>query len=260
MTGTLWHQGEDRSVLTRAAPAPDLSLRYGSVAEHVVDGWLGDTRAAGRPLVILIHGGFWRPEYDRTHTRPMAAALREAGWSVASIEYRREPGKPDLAVDDVRVALATVPDVLAAASGPGHPHDGSVVVIGHSAGGHLALWAAAVAPAHGLRATIALAPVADLRLAHQLQLDGDAVTEFLGRSAADRVDLDPARLAGPRTPAAIVHGTEDAVVPIGVAESYSAAHPATRLAPVTGAGHYALIDPRSAAWPVVTAELARLGG
>src|SRR5687767_5756925 len=106
--------------------------------------------------VALIHGGFWRPAYDRVHLRPMAAALRDLGWEVVSIEYRRVPGDPDATVSDVRAALsAAAPDVIA----------------GHSAGGHLALWAAATM---GLKA-VALAPVADLRLAEELNLDGGAV-------------------------------------------------------------------------------------
>lgn len=243
---------EDRSVLTRAATGPDQSVTYGPLPEHVADAWRGDARALARPLVMIVHGGFWRPEYDRAHTRPMAAAIRDTGWTVCSIEYRREPGKPDHTVRDVAEALAVVPGELGG-------HDGRVIVVGHSAGGHLALWAAAAAPAVRQAGTLALAPVADLRLAHELTLDGGAVPDFLGAEASTRRDLDPTRLPAPTGATVLVHGVLDEIVPITVAESYAVAHPGSRLVRVPGAAHYAVIDPRSAAWPTVLAELSRLG-
>jgi pimeloyl-ACP methyl ester carboxylesterase len=97
---------------------------------------------------------------------------------------------------------------------------------------------------------LALAPVADLRLAQALRLDGDAVPAFLGADAAARPDLDPARLPAPGGAVRIVHGTGDDVVPVEVSESYLRNHPAAVLTRVD-CGHFALIDPRSTAWPVV---------
>ncbi|MDI1464331.1 alpha/beta fold hydrolase [Catellatospora sp. KI3] len=243
---------EDRSVLSRTAPAPDATPRHGGLPEHVADVWYGDTRALARPLVLIVHGGFWRPEYDRAHTHPMAAAIRDAGWTVCSIEYRREPGVPDVTTRDVADAIAVLPSELTR-------HDGRVIVVGHSAGGHLALWAATAAPAAGLAGTIALAPVADLVLAERLRLDDGAAGDFLGVPAAERADLDPARLATPSAEVVLVHGVLDEVVPIALARSYAVAHPGSRLVAVPDTGHFAVIDPLSAAWPAVLAELARLG-
>lgn len=243
---------EDRSVLTRDAAAPDLALRYGPRPEHVADAWRGDSRAAVRPLVVIVHGGFWRPEYDRAHTRPMAAAIRDAGWTVVSIEYRRVPGDPDATVRDVTEALAIVPGELGG-------HDGRVITVGHSAGGHLVLWAAIAAPAPQQAGTLALAPVADLRLAQRLGLDGGAVVDFLGADASTREDLDPVRLPAPPGPTVLVHGVSDEIVPITVAESYAVGQPGSRLVAVPGAAHFAVIDPLSTAWPTVLAELSRLG-
>ncbi|MCZ2857586.1 alpha/beta hydrolase [Blastococcus sp. VKM Ac-2987] len=240
---------EDRSVLSRPAPGPDLVLRYGAADEHVCDVRLGGPRAAGRPLVVLLHGGFWRPEYDRVHVRPMTDALARAGWTTATPEYRRIPGRPDAMVADVRAALREVrrSDVTTAHS------DGRLLVAGHSAGGHLALLAAAGAPA-GVVGVLALAPVADLEVAAALALDTDAVPAFLGGPAAGRADLDPARLATPDARVHIVHGTGDGIVPAVVSESYRRRHPAAALTALP-VGHFALIDPSSTAWPVVLGAL-----
>lgn len=246
---------EDRSVLTRPAPPPPLTLCYGEASGQVADAWTGGGRAVGRPLLLLLHGGFWRPEYDRAHLRPMGAALSDAGWTVASVEYRREPGCPGITLGDVRAAAGGIPAEL---SGRGVPFDGSVVLVGHSAGGHLALWAAAGAAVGGLAGTLALAPVADLLLAHERGLGGGAVADFLGGPPPEDGGPDPVRLPAPDSPVVIVHGTRDVRVPFAVAESYAAAHPAARLVPVPGAGHFELIDPLSRAWPRVTGALAEL--
>lgn len=79
---------------------------------------------------MLIHGGYWRPEYDRVHLRPFAAALSALGYQVISLEYRRIPGNPDAMVADIDLAIKNLPT-------------DDFVLIGHSAGGHLALVACA---------------------------------------------------------------------------------------------------------------------
>jgi acetyl esterase/lipase len=247
---------EDRSVLERPAPAPDLTVRYGDGPDSVADVWRGDGRAASRPLAVMVHGGFWRPEYDRRHTRPLCAALRAAGWSAVAVEYRRSPGRPDESVRDVAAALAALPGELAGQV----PFDGSTAVLGHSAGGHLALWAAAAAPPPRSAGTVALAPVADLQLADRLGLDGGAVADFLGGPPQDRADLDPVRLAAPAAPVVLVHGTADAIVPMELTRSYAAVHAGARVVAAEGAGHFAPIDPSSTAWPAVLEALASLGG
>jgi len=237
---------EDRSVLTRPAPAPDAQLRYGSEPEHVADLWRGRD---DHPLIVVLHGGFWRPAYDRRHTRPMAAALRDAGATVVSVEYRRVPGDPDLATGDVATALRVLP-----AQAGDHSE---VVVTGHSAGGHLALWAAAAAPAPNLTTTVALAPVADLALADELGLGDGATRAFLGGAAATRPDLDPVRLPPPSGEVVLVHGADDEVVPPALSRSYVEAHPDSTLQNVSGAGHFVLIDPGARAWPAVSSHLIR---
>jgi len=238
-------------VLTRRAPAPDAVFPYGPDRDQVADVRAARGPGPDRAVLVVVHGGFWRPAFDRVHVGPLTDALAGEGWTTVAPEYRRVPGRPDLAVDDVRAAvrsLAGRPDLA------GRP----VVLAGHSAGGHLALLAAAtLEPPHVPAGVLALAPVADLRLAEELRLDGDAVPAFLGQDASGRPDLDPAALPAPPCAVRIVHGTADRIVPLEVSESYVRRHPGAGLVPVDG-GHFAVIDPRSRAWPVVLGALQHL--
>lgn len=232
-------------MLTRPAPDPDELRRYGESPDQVVEVFHGDGRATARPLIVLVHGGFWRPGYDRTHIRPLAASLRDEGRTVVSVEYRREPGNPDASTADVRAALVVA---AAVTSSP-------LVVAGHSAGGHLALWAAAAAPPPGLLGTVALAPVADLVAAHHAFLGDGAVRDFLGGAPDGRPDLDPVRLDTPDAKVWIVHGEWDAIVPVAQAYQYREAHPRTEVDVVPRAGHFSLIDPLAPAWTAVRDRL-----
>jgi len=237
---------DDDSVLTRPAPEPDVVVAWGPGERDIAEVQLGGD---DRPLVLLVHGGFWRPSYDARHLRAMAHGLAAEGYTAAALEYRRIPGDPDATLADVRVALRVLPVELRGR------HDGRVVVVGHSAGGHLALWAASVAPASGLVATVALAPVADLVAADDAGLGGGAVRDFLGVGPQGRGDLDPVRVVSAVGPVTIVHGVDDLAVPIAQSEAYVAAHPATRLRSLPGVGHFDLIDPATSAWPDVLAAL-----
>jgi acetyl esterase/lipase len=233
---------DDDSVLTRSAPEPDVVASYGPGALDVADVQLGGD---DQPLVIVLHGGFWRPEYDRTHLRAMIHALAAEGFTAAAPEYRRIPGRPDAALEDVRVALRILPIELRGR------HDGRVVLVGHSAGGHLALWAASVAPAPGQVGTVALAPVADVAAADRDDLGSGAVRAFLGGPASSRGDLDPTRMVSAIEPVVLLHGAEDDVVPLGQSEAYVAAHREAELRALPATGHFALIDPTSGTWPEV---------
>jgi acetyl esterase/lipase len=240
---------EDESVLSRTARAPDAIMAYGAQPDQILEVRHGQGGAA-RPLVIVIHGGFWRPDIDRAHARPMADAIAAAGWTVLLPEYSRVMHNPAPTFADLRQLLSHSP-------GQVQSHNGRVVLVGHSAGGQLALWASAAKICPTLSGTLALAPVADLMLAHRLGLGNGAVCRFLGVDPASRPDLDPARMTAPGTPTALLHGLEDDTVPVSLSESYLAHHPATRLTALPGAGHYALIDPQAWAWGRVLAELAR---
>ena len=242
---------EDLSVLSRSAREPDEVVAYGPHVDQIADVRRGSAGAQHRPLVLIVHGGFWRPQYDRSGTGPMADAIASAGWTVASIEYRRIPGAPDETLADVGEALLTLPARIAG-------HGTGVILLGHSAGGHLVLWLTVARRIPPLAGTLALAPAADLRLAHELNLGDGAVAAFLGADPSTRPDVDPRQLAAPPTPTTLIHGDRDDVVPLSVTDSYVAAHPSVRVVRVPGAGHFAPIDPLSPSWQVVLDELRRL--
>ena len=244
---------DDLSVLTRPARAPDEVVAYGSDPDQIADVRFGADGASSRPLVFIVHGGFWRPQYDRAHTGPMAEAVAAAGWTTVTIEYRRQPGHPNVTFRDVSDAFEKLPAKIP-------QHNGKVVLMGHSAGGHLALWLSVARRTPQLVGTIALAPAADLQLAHELNLGEGAVALFLGANPKTRPDMDPRQMASPQVPTVIIHGEKDVVVRIAVAESYVNAHRAVRLVRLVSVGHFAVIDPLSAVWPTVMGELRKLSG
>jgi acetyl esterase/lipase len=226
-------------------------LNYGALPDQTIELIAGNDSAASRPLIVLMHGGFWKPLYDRTHMQPLAAALAAAGWSVANIEYRRVPGDPDATLNDVT-------DACAALRSEPPSNDGRRLLVGFSAGGHLALWLAAISRDSKLCGVIGMAPVADLALAQELGLGDGAVKQFLGTQLLRRATLDPCRLRAPTGAVSLIHGEGDSAVPIEVSESYLAAHPHTQLVRVPALGHIPLIDPFGAAWPLLVAQLQRL--
>lgn len=244
---------DSREVLTRPAPPPDLTLRYGSHPDHVVDVRLPANVPA--PVVVVIHGGFWRAAIDRTHTGPMASALAAAGYVVAVPEYRRtgqEGGGWPGTFDDVAAALDALPALLTPYAA------GKPTLLGHSAGGHLALWAAGSRSATALRAVVSLAGCVDLEMCAELGLDDGATELLLGGSPTEVPDryasADPARLPPPHMPVITLHGTADDRVPIEVGRSYTA-RTGTELRELPGIGHFALIDPLSPVWPHVLSAL-----
>jgi acetyl esterase/lipase len=243
----------NRGILSRSAPAPDLTVAYGPHPDQVADIRL-PAGGGPAPLVMLWHGGFWRPQWDRTHTGPMSAELAARGFTVATVEYRRS-GWPET-FTDVALAADAVPRLVERATE-------RVVYMGHSAGGHLALWAVLRRDKRGPApvGVVALAPVADLGDAYRLDLDGGAVAALLGGGPDEVPDryaaADPAALGAPDVPVVLVHGDDDDRVPVEMSRRYAAVTGA-RLVELPGADHFALIDPESAAWPAVLEALAGL--
>ena len=277
-------------VLTRPASPPDLVLRYGPGPDQVADLRLPaglEVGAAGWApvLVLLLHGGFWRAAYDRVHLGPLASALAAESFLVCTPEYRRtgQPGGgwPGT-FDDVAAAVDRLPGLVRSAVPVAGGAGLRVILAGHSAGGHLALWSAGrhrlspdcawhrTAGASGVggalgsevarvAGVVALAPVSDLADCYRRGLDNDAAGELLGGGPADQprryAVTDPARLVPLGVPVRMVHGTADDRVPFAMSRSFAgraqAAGDEVQLAELAGGGHFDVIDPLSAAWPAV---------
>ena len=267
-------------VLSRPAPPPDRTVRYGADADNVIDILLPREGAGARPLVVVVHGGFWRAEFDRTHTGPQASALAAEGYVVAVPEYRRvgQPGGgwPGT-LDDTASWSDRVVDLVTTELGAEAVDPDRVVLVGHSAGGHLALWAAGrhrlpassrwhLAKPLPVRGVVSLAGVCDLHLAAELGLGNRATPGLLGgdpRDVPDRyAQADPAAVVPTGIPSVLVHGADDREVPVEVsrrfAERAGGAGDDVRLVELPGSGHYEVIDPLSAAWPAVTAAIAEV--
>lgn len=169
-----------------------------------------------RGTVVSIHGGYWRAKYGLDLNQPMVDHLVSSGFNVANIEYRRVTKESDGVWDemscDVLSAIATVAD----SSAP-------MLLLGHSAGGQLAQWAAAQ-PEVDAAGVIALAPVSDLFLADGLELSNHATRALFGVSAAERPDLymaaSPMHLLPAGVPQLVVHGRADEDVPFEMTSDY----------------------------------------
>jgi acetyl esterase/lipase len=244
------------SVSRLALPLPDAVVRYAAHDDGLIDVHLPATGPAG-PLVVLLHGGFWKAAYDRRHTRAAAAALAAEGFVVATPEYRRVGGGggwPTTA-EDVDEAVGSLPRLL---EGLGVRATG-MTVVGHSAGGQLALWLAN--QAHRLDRVVGLAPVGDLKAAAREGLGGGATQALLGGTPEERpVAYDAAdpltRLATrPACEVVVLHGSADEAVPVASSRSLVEARPFVDLRVLEDADHFDLVNPTSLAWPAVVDAL-----
>jgi acetyl esterase/lipase len=212
--------------------------RYGPDPSHVAERFDPDGEARG--TAVVLHGGFWRDGYDRHLMDALCADLAARGFTAWNVEYRRlgSGGGWPVTGEDVAAAIRTL-------AGP------DAVAIGHSAGGHLALWAAA----SGLvRAAVAQAGVSDLREAQRLGLSRGVVGELLG-DAPDWAHASPAERLPLGVPQLLVHGEDDAIVPISMSREYERAARAAgddvELVALPGVGHFEHLDPASEAWAAV---------
>ncbi|QBI54073.1 alpha/beta hydrolase family protein [Streptomonospora litoralis] len=237
---------------------------YGEHPSRLIQVWQPDDDAAAPfPMAVLLHGGWWRDAHDLRLMDGLAAALADSGRLVWNVEYRRtgdDGGGWPQTLEDVQAALNLLGDRLREGAEPGDPH--RVVGIGHSAGGHLALLAAAGSPLTGV---IGLAPVTDLRAAATAGLGEGAVADFLGAAPADSTYTEAAPLhrLPIGVPQLIVHGDADRRVPVehsrAYAEAARAAGDPVEYAEIAGADHFAVVDPQQQAWRSAGEWLQRAG-
>jgi acetyl esterase/lipase len=264
--------------LTRAPKNRPYTMRaiaYGLAESQAADLYV--PRAVRPPVVCLLHGGFWRMPFDRAQFDPVARDLATRGFAVWNLEYRRL-GAPSGGWPATFHDVAAGVDHLASLVAEGAELDLSrVIVVGHSAGGHLALWSAARGRHPSLPrtpsrvkpvATAGLAAIVDLARTFALGAGNGAVAELLGGSP----DEHPARYAAASpmallplgVPHLIVHGIADEALPVETARDYvraaTAAGDSVEFVALPRAGHMDYLDPGSEAHHMLCRWLERLTG
>lgn len=247
-------------ILTLPPPRADARIAYGPDPNQFLDLRLPPSSEKSKPyaLVINIHGGFWRAKYNLDHAGHLCAALVARGLATANLEYRRvgnAGGAWPGTFSDIRSAYHFLVQKAQA-----HDLDTRrIMVMGHSAGGQLALCLAAHESC--IQRVISLAGVVDLQRAYQLHLSNDAVVEFLRGTPAEVSDhyreADPMELFC-QARQWLIHGSADDVVPPSFSHDYVAAKQKRRgiekekedahLLEIPGASHLDLIDPRTQPW------------
>jgi acetyl esterase/lipase len=263
---------DPREVLTRPASPPDFTVAYGDDPDQIADVRMPPPGVAAHPMVVYVHGGFWMAEWDRAHAAPLATALAALGYPVASLEFRRvgQPGGgwPGT-FNDVATGVAELPELVAVAvaeRGGVAPDTTRPILVGHSAGGHLALWVARRLGPSGTRGVVALAPVANLATAYELGLGDQAAAKLLGGGPVEVPELyaaaDPSANLPLTVRAVIVHGDLDPVVPVEIGVDFAVASQSagddTRMLRLSDVEHYGLIDPQSSGWPQVIGAIDSL--
>lgn len=257
-------------ILNLPPPPADARLAYGEDPNQFLDLRLPSAKEkAPYPLVINIHGGFWRAKYNLDHAGHFCAALTARGFATANLEYRRlgnNGGGWPGTFSDLRSAYNFILQNAHARN-----LDATrIVVTGQSAGGQLALCLAAHEPS--LTRVVSLAGVVDLQHAFDLHLSNDAVVEFLRGTPSEVPDhyreADPMQLSIPQARQWLIHGLSDNIVPPAFSHDYVAAKQKRagkqkeegQLLEIPGASHFDLIDPRTPVWKQVEQTILQLVG
>src|SRR5918997_6289452 len=218
----------------RGGPVRAIRTAYGPPPDQFVELTL-PTGVDPAPVVVVLHGGFWGAAYGVEPARPLAADLAAAGLAAVAVEYRRVGGGGGWPVTlaDVAAALDALPELAAA----DRLDLSGIAVVGHSAGGHLAAWAAGrprlpegapgARPRVRVTAAVLQAGVLDLERAAAQRLGGGAVQDLLDAEPADAPEryaaADPVRPGPTGGQLLCVHGTGDDVVPPEQSSRYAQA-------------------------------------
>ena len=224
-------------------------VRYGKHPSQFVEAWFPENWSRDS-TVVLLHGGWWRAQHDLHLMDGLASQLHEQGHLVWNVEYRRidgDGGGWPQTLDDVLAAVHTL------TSGPLKVESSSIAVVGHSAGGQLALLTAKTAR---LAAVVALAPITDLARCAAEGLGEGATPIFLEKAGLLEEAFEkasPLEQAPIGTPQLIVHGTDDARVPVSHSRAYASKAASTgddvELMEVQGGDHMFVLQPDHSYWP-----------
>ena len=269
----------DILVMSRGLTKPHIA--YGPDVLQFGELWLPKSGGA-HPVIVMIHGGCWRADLPGLELQAsLSQALAARGWAVWNLEYRRI-GHAGGAYPGTFVDIALGVDALRGLAKANHLDLNRVVIMGHSAGGHLSTWAGARGklPAtsplwkrHSLlpKAVVTLAGINDLEAYHDKGPDacgGPSVVEnlvdFKGRGLAAYADTSPVHFLPLGIGQIVVSGELDPIVPPSFGEAYSskAMKSGDPVQPMTihDAGHFELIDPNSKAWATLFPLIDALGG
>ena len=272
-------------ILARVPPPADHRIHYGPLPLQFGDLRLPQLAPARHaPLVVFLHGGWWKAEYGLEYGGHLCAALKAAGIATWSVEYRRV-GNPGGGWPGTFEDVAAGYDFLPALAARFPLDLTRVVVAGHSAGGHLAFWLAgrphlpatgALAGLHPtaqkttpIRAAVALAGAVDLRLTIDLAgwftfaHDKQEVVALMGGTPAAVPDRyrsgNPGDLLPLNIPQYMLQGTEDDQIPpqlpVRWAERGRQMGEHVTVEMIPGADHFDVVDPQSKAWPHVMAAI-----
>lgn len=260
-------------------PSPEagkgIRLAYGQDRQQFGELYVPDGTGP-HPVVVLIHGGFWRAPYGLALMTGLADDLAARGIAAWNIEYRRV-GDPGGGWPGTLQDVASAFDALQTLA-PTYSLDlRKVVPVGHSAGGQLALWLAtrpmltneklfAVPSSLIPTGIVSLAGAMDMKLVWHLKLGSNAAEDFLGGGPSDVPErytiADPTIRLPLGVPQVLIHGTRDDRVPLEVSQSYHAkalsAHDTITLIELSGADHFVLIDATSTAWGTTIEEINKL--
>jgi acetyl esterase/lipase len=243
-------------------------IPYGNDQNQFVDLFLPEQKAAKYPVVFLIHGGCWQAAFGLAQLGQLAHALTEHGIAVCNIEYRRlgNGGGWPTTFTDVAAAADSLRELSAE-----YPLDLTrVVTVGHSAGGHLALWLACrrqlaststlyIADPLPIKAVVSLAGIPDMETAVQQSICQEAPKELMGGRPKEQpthyAEGSPSSFLPLGLPHIYVSGEQDSIVPFDYIQNFVTAakisgDPA-QLIPVKQAGHFEIVATNSHAWPLV---------
>ncbi len=269
-----------RDILARKSELGDRRIAYGADPNQFGELWMPSRPRRAR-VVVIIHGGCWQAALPGLELmNGVAADLRQRGYAVWNIEYRRL-GSPGGGYPGTFEDVGRAVDFLRVISRTDHLDLGHVVVLGHSAGGHLALWAAGrsrlpigspLRTPHPLRigGVVTLAGINDLAAYHATGPDacgGPTTVDQLvgaGQRPTEAVygDTSPVELLPLHTRQTIVSGGLDPIVPQHFGDDYVALARArgddAEALDLPDAGHFELIDPLGADWKSIARAVRRL--
>ena len=255
---------------------PDATVAYGPAPSQVAELFLPKGKGP-HPVVVLLHGGCFLKELEGfPQTSALAADLAGRGYAVWNVEYRKL-GEPGAGYPGTFQDVATAIDALRVEA-PKHDLDlGRIVAVGHSAGGHLALWAAsrgklpAASPLHtadplAIGAVVSLAGIGDLKgqgKAFGLPCGDDTIDRLIDTAGrkAPYADTSPAELLPTGAKVVMVHGVYDSVMPPYTGRDYAAkvrkAGDRAEVVTIPDAGHFDVVIPTTAAWREVIGIIDR---